>query len=188
MIRGLRVHLTGSAAEDCDAGLLTATHSFVRSLAEELIAHGAGLVVGSGAEPSGAVGQPCIFDWTALDIIAAAPYPGPGWPPLRRERFIAVASQRGLERIPDNRAALWRRCCERADFHLDVSPPGWRMAGIIRERQVQRGDILVVVGGGAGAEHLAELYRDEGKPVLPIHANIGALNHDGNGGGSFLYE
>jgi len=62
------------------------------------------------------------------------------------------------------------------------------MAGIIRERQVLRGDILVAFGGGAGVEHLAERYRDEGKPVVPIDAELGAFNNDGNGGSRFLHE
>jgi hypothetical protein len=61
------------------------------------------------------------------------------------------------------------------------------MAGIIRERQVLRGDVLLVLGGGAGVEHLAELYRDEGKPVVPIYAELGAFNNDGNGGSMFLH-
>ena len=89
---------------------------------------------------------------------------------------MAVASQRGLEKIPATARAIWERCCSRSDFQLVVAPPGWRMAGIIRERQVLHGDILLVLGGGAGAEHLAELYRDEGKPVVPIHAELGAYN------------
>jgi hypothetical protein len=188
VIRGLRVHLTGSAVEGCDGALLATAHSFVHSLVEEVVANRGGLVVGAGGEPRGDSGQPCIFDWTALDVVAEAPDPAPEWPVLRPERFVAVASQRGLEKVPDDRAEIWKRCRNRSDFELDVAPPGWRMAGIIRQRQVLRGDILVALGGGAGAEHLAELYRDDGKPVIPIYAELGALNNDGNGGSRFLHE
>lgn len=187
-MRDLRVHLTGSGARDCDGALLADAHSFVRSLVEELVANGAGLVVGAGGEPHSDSGEACIFDWSVLEVVANAPDPAPEWPALRPERFVAVASQRGLEKVPDNRATIWDRCRKRSDFQLDVAPPGWRMAGLIRERQVLRGDILVVLGGGGGAEHLAELYRDEGKPVIPIYAEIGALNNDGNGGSRFLHE
>jgi hypothetical protein len=155
---------------------------------DEVIVRGAGLVVGVGSEPRGDIGEPCIFDWTALEVVADAPDPAPEWPPLRPQRFAVVASQRGLEKVPGNRAAIWDRCRNRSDFELDSAPPGWRMAGIIRERQVQRGDILVALGGGAGAEHLADLYSDEGKPVVPIYAKLGSLNNDGNGGSRFLHE
>jgi hypothetical protein len=58
---------------------------------------------------------------------------------------------------------------------------------IIRERQVLRGDVLLVLAGGAGVEHLAELYRDEEKPVVPIYAEPGAYNNDGSGGSKFLH-
>ena len=97
-------------------------------------------------------------------------------------------SQRGLEKIPQPGLAIWEHCRVRSDFELVVAPPGWRMAGIIRERQVQRGDILLVLGGGGGAEHLAELYRDEGKPVIPIWTELGAFNEDGKGGSRALHE
>ena len=62
------------------------------------------------------------------------------------------------------------------------------MGGVIRAAQVRRGDVLVVLGGGAGVEQLAHLYRDEGKPVVPIRCDLGAFSGDGNGGGSYLHS
>ena len=187
-LAGRRVHVAGSAAEDCGAEPLAAAHDYVGRLTTHLIEHGAGLVVGAGAEPIGAAGLPCTFDWTALEKISTAPLPAGGWPPSRPRRFVAVASQRGLERIPANRTEAWQRCCARTDFELVTAPPGWRMAGIIRERQLSHGDILVVLGGGAGVEHLAELYWRDGKPVVPVWAQLGAFNDDGSGGSRALYE
>ena len=61
------------------------------------------------------------------------------------------------------------------------------MAEIIRERQATRGDVLVVIGGGAGGERLAESYRDDGKPVIALSADLGAYSQDGQGGGSALH-
>ncbi len=187
-MRGLRVHLTGSAGKSCDATLLRRAHTFVQAFVKGIVGKGGGLVVGAGSEPLGDCGEPCIFDWTALQVVAETHDPAPAWPALRPERFVAVASQHGLERVPNSRAETWKQCRSRSDFGLDVAPPGWRMAGLIRERQLVRGDILVALGGGAGTEHLAERYRDEGRPVLPIYADLGALNNDGNGGSRFLHE
>ncbi len=185
---GLRVHLTGSAAADCDGALLEKAHAYVKRLSELLIDRGHGLVVTVAGEPIGEAGVACIFDWTALAAVANAADPAPAWPPLRPQRFVAVGTGRGLEKIPDAGQDLWQRSKERSDFELVVAPPGWRMAGIIRESQVTRGDVLLVLSGGAGAEHLAELYRDEGKPVIALHAELGAYNSDGRGGGTGLHE
>ena len=37
-------------------------------------------------------------------------------------------------------------------------------------------------------EQLAKLYLDEGKRVVPIRCDIGAISADGNGGGSYLHD
>lgn len=187
MISGFRVHLSGSAARNCDGRLLKAAHAYVRAVCQELIDRGGGLVLGVGGEPVGTAALPCLFDWTALEVIADAHDPSPHWPGLRPERFVVVASQRALEKIPAARVGVWDRCLGRPDFAFVSAPRGWRMAGIIRERQVQRGDILLALGGGAGVEHLAELYCEEGKPIIPVYAELGAYNDDGNGGSNLLH-
>lgn len=186
-MRGLRVHITGSAAIDCDSGSLKNAHAFVQKLTDEVIARGGGLVLGAGGEPRGDSGEPCIFDWTALAVVADSPDPATAWPMERAERFVVVATQRGLEKIPEWRDEVWQKCKRRTDFGLEPTPPGWRGAGVVRERQVRRGDVLLALGGGAGAEQLAELYREEGKPVVPIMAELGAIDLDGNGGSRYLH-
>jgi hypothetical protein len=187
-MRGIRLHVTGSASALCDHALLESGHAFIRTLVDGVIAEGGGLLVGAGDEPIGGSGLPCIFDWTVLDRVAASPDPSPAWPALRHDRFVVVASQRGLEKIPASRTDVWNKCRTRSDFDLEVAPAGWRMAGVIRHSQVLRGDVLLAIGGGAGAEHLAELYLEEGKPVVPIHTDLGAFSNDGNGGSRFLHE
>jgi hypothetical protein len=174
---GLRVHIAGSAAHNCDEGLLGRAHRYVAKLVELLASQGAGLIVGVGDEPHGEAGLALIFDWTALETAddAAAP------------RIEVVASQRGLDRIPGDRVELWNRLSGKPAFELWVAPAGWRMGGVLREEQVRRGDVLIALGGGAGVEHLAALYRDEGKAVVPVRAELGAINDDGNGGSSYLH-
>jgi hypothetical protein len=51
-----------------------------------------------------------------------------------------------------------------------------------------RGDGLVVLSGGAGSEQLAELYLEDGKPVIPIRCDLGAIVGDGKGGSTYLYD
>lgn len=183
----LRVHVTGSVAPDCEQTLLEQAHRYLRRLSDLLIEHGHGLVVTATDEPHGDAGLPIIFDWTLLEPVGAAPDPAANWPTTGRARFVAVGSQRGLEKITDYRRPLWESVSGRSDFDLVVAPPGWRMAGIIRERQVAAGDVLLIVSGGAGAEHLAQLYRAEGKPVVAVNAELGSSQSDGTGGGAALH-
>lgn len=185
---GIRVHIAGSSARTADRTLLRVVHEFAGNLAFELIQMGSGIVVGFGDEPLGKQGLPCTFDWTVLDAIAASAYPAPKWPPDQPGRFRAIGSQRALERIPKTRSSTWDACRDRPDFELELSPPGWRMGGVIRAAQALRGDVLVAIGGGAGVEQLAALYSDEGKSVIPIQCDIGAYSGDGNGGSSYLYR
>lgn len=184
---GIRVHIAGSAARSADHTLLGSAHEFVKTLASQLIESGLGLVVGFGNEPVGEQALPCTFDWTILEVIAGSPYPSPNWPSDQPGRFRAIGSQRALDRIPEIRRAVWDSCLNRTDFELELSPPGWRMGGVIRSAQVLRGDVLVAIGGGAGVEQLADLYSDEGKSVVPIRSELGAFSNDGNGGASYLH-
>lgn len=183
----LRVHVAGSAASGCDKQILDKAHAYLRRLSELLIEHGHGLVVTATDEPRGESGVPIIFDWTLLEPVVTVTDPAPDWPTTGRARFVAVGSGRGLEKRPEDRTALWQACSRRSDFRLIVAPPGWRMAGPIRERQVGAGDVLIVFSGGAGSEQLAQLYRDEGKPVIPLNAQLGASQGDGSGGGAALH-
>ena len=184
---GIRVHIAGSAAYTAGHTLLSVAHEFVSSLASRLIDSGSGLVMGFGNEPLGEQGLSCTFDWTILDVIAESRYPDTTWPSDQPGRFRAIGSQRALDRVPETRQVTWDTCINRADFELELSPPGWRMGGVIRAAQVLRGDVLVAIGGGAGVEQLADLYSQEGKSIVPIRCDIGAYSNDGNGGSSYLH-
>ena len=187
-VRGLRIQIAGSSAVNADKDLLGNAHTFVRELAENLVDAGAGLVMACGDEPIGCAGLPAIFDWTALSVVAEAPDPGIGWPDTRAGRFRVSISQSGLERIPNARSTIWGRCTSRSDFELMTIAPGWKFGGALRAQQVRMGDVLVTLGGGAGVEHLAELYQDEGKPVIPLEVELGAIANDGRGGSSYLHQ
>lgn len=187
-IRGRRVHIAGSGAIDADGDLLATAHRMISKVVRLIIEAGGGLVAGTGGEPIGESSQPCIFDWTVLQTLAEAPDPALNWPAGRMGRFRVVASQRALEKIPDRRKEVWTRIRERSDFELETTPPGWRMGGIIRALQLLRGDVLVVLSGGAGSEQLAELYLEDGKRVIPIRCELGAIADDGRGGSTYLHD
>ena len=60
--------------------------------------------------------------------------------------------------------------------------PGSRAAALLRQRQAAFGDALVILGGGTGVEHSADLYMSRRKPVVPFDLAIGASREDGTGG------
>ena len=188
MVGGVRVHIAGSAAVDTDGALLSAVHATVRALTRKLIDEGLGLVVGIGGERKGDSGVPCTFDWTVIETIAQAPDPAAGWMLGTEPRFFVVGSLAGFERVPPERRDIWAQCSSRSDVDLVASPPGWRMGGIIRQNQATRADILVAVGGGAGVEHLAQIYVEEGKRVIPISCAMKGLSGDGTGGSQRMHE
>ena len=141
------MHIAGSAKRNADSDLLRASHEYVKGVVEQLIARGAGLVLGIGDEPTNDDGIPLTFDWSAIEVVGPAPDPAPGWRRHGTKRVRVVASQRGLEKIPSGRTDLWSACTGRSDFELEIIPPGWRMGGVIRSKQVALGDVLIALAG-----------------------------------------
>jgi hypothetical protein len=186
-LEGTRIHVSGSAAHECSQQLLERAHEYVADVVALIGTSGAGIVTGAGSEPLGAGDKPLIFDWTALDVAASAFGPDDGWPELEPDRIAVIASQAALEKIPDARRELWHDLQRRPDFSLSTPPKGWRMGGAIREEQVRHGDALLALGGGAGVEHLAEMYMDDGKPVVAVRSDLGSINNDGMGGANYLH-
>ena len=60
--------------------------------------------------------------------------------------------------------------------------PGSRAAAFLRQRQAVFGDALVILGGGTGVEHSADMYLSRRKPVVPLDLALGASRDDGTGG------
>jgi hypothetical protein len=57
---------------------------------------------------------------------------------------------------------------------------------MLRERQAHFGEILIILGGGTGVEHLADLYIGGNRPVVPLDLPLGASRDDGTGGAARL--
>jgi len=54
---------------------------------------------------------------------------------------------------------------------------------MIRDRQAGLSDVLLVLGGGSGVEHLADEFTSRRLPVIAFDLNLGASRDDGTGGG-----
>jgi hypothetical protein len=124
-----------------------------------------------------------LFDWTALET--AAEYIKHGfrvWPAEFGLPIVAACSEKAVSEIPDNRLALYEELLRSGLLHVESIMPGSRAAAFLRQRQAVFGDALVILGGGTGVEHSADLYLSRRKPVVPFDLALGASRDDGTGG------
>lgn len=170
-----RLHLAGSIANGTDPSLARYSHQLVGELAAAFAGRGASFVVPIDREPpllSDDAASPSItFDWTVLD----ATWGVIGSGAEREPRIHAVVHQKSLTQIPTERQALWNDVLGAvADARSSVVDVGDRNSGATRrEAQARLGDVLIAIGGSEGVRHLAELYREAGKPVVPLNLPIG---------------
>jgi hypothetical protein len=184
---GRRIQIAGSANGKTDLSLIRYAHEFVANLVEGILTLGGGIVVGVGKEPrpdgSAADAPSLIFDWTALVTAADCLTAGLGtWPSKFGLPIVVASSEKAVSEIPDNRRPLYEGLLRSGRLQVESIMPGSRAAVFLRQRQAAFGDALVILGGGTGVEHSAELYLSRRKPVVPLDLPLGASRDDGTGG------
>ncbi|MGO9436413.1 MAG: hypothetical protein ACLP00_19230 [Terracidiphilus sp.] len=184
---GRRIQIAGSASEKTDSALVGYAHQVVSNLVKGTMAAGGGIVVGIGREPRPDGSAPdapsMLFDWTALATAAECLKHGfPAWPAESGLPIVVASSEKAVTEIPDNRRPLYEELLRSGLLHVESIMPGSRAAAFLRQRQAVFGDVLVILGGGTGVEHLADLYLSRRKPVVPLDLALGASRDDGTGG------
>lgn len=191
-INGRRICIAGSASFTVNPVLLSYAHELVREAVLALIREGALLLCGVGKNPI-QVDQPgclpLIFDWTILDAIAME---------LKAERIAsdklqghllaAVLTSKTSKQIPSDKLPAWNYLLETNAITVHYINPGWASGAIRRQYQEDLCDILIVIGGGEGVEHLAQEFTASGKPVIPLDLPLGASKGDGAGGACKLFN
>lgn len=186
-LHGRRVQISGSASQFTDCRLVEYAHALVSKLAREILHEGGGLVLSVGKEPrpstAAGVSPSLVFNWTVLDTAADCfRNGGCRWSNVSGPPIQVVTSEKAVSEIPDDRLPLWHELLDGGFVNVEYIQPGARSAAMIRERQVQLGDILLLLGGGTGVEHSARLYMDRRYPVVPLDLPLGASREDGTGG------
>jgi len=184
---GRRIQISGSANAKTDPVLILAAHRIVRDLVKAIIADGGGIVVGLGREPRREGAGPDVpsltFDWTALEAAAEAmKFSSPAWPSKFGLPIVVATSEKAESEIPDNRRSLYETLLKSGLLQVESIMVGSRAAAFLRQRQAAFGDALVILGGGTGVEHSANLYLQRRKPVVPLDLPLGASRDDGTGG------
>jgi hypothetical protein len=186
-LQGRRVQISGSASQFTATQLVKYAHRLVSELTKEILREGGGLVLNVGKEPrpsSAPADSPSlIFDWTALETASSCFRDGQStWSNVSGPPIQVVTSEKAASEIPSERLSLWHELLAGGFVNVENIQPGARSATMIRDRQSQLGDILVMLGGGTGVEHSARLYMDRRYPVIPIDLPLGASRDDGTGG------
>ncbi len=187
-LTGRRVHIAGSASRKADPARVSHAHKIVRWLVRDVLKAGATLVVQAGPEPHFIPDDPkspaLVFDWTIMEEVRRCLNAGMVEPSINGAPLLfAVSSEKATADMPEARVRLWDDLLESGAAWLEHIRPGSRSATVIRELQARQGNALVILGGGAGVEHLAEMYARHQRPILPLDARLGASRDDGVLGG-----
>jgi hypothetical protein len=190
-LAGRRIQIAGSASGSTDPDVVRYAHEFITRLVTNIMKAGGGLVVSAGREPrpDGATADaPSLtFDWTALEAVAECLQQGGGtWLAESGLPIVVVSSEKAESEIPDSRRPLYDTLLRSGRVQVETIMPGSRAAAFLRQRQAAFGDALVILGGGTGVEHSADLYLSRRKPVVPFDLALGASRESGTGGGQRL--
>jgi hypothetical protein len=185
-LRNRRIHIAGSASATTSPTLLRYAHDLVAQLTNQLASRGAVFATGVGAEPLSDPADPAspaiIFDWTVIEsaAVSAATHD--------LSVVCAVATSKTHGQIPPRRQDLWSRLCTENRAEVTYLPPGHHSGALRRAHLAESGDVLVLISGGEGVEHLAQAYIDAGKPVIPLDLDLGSSSSDGHGGAAAMAE
>ncbi|HEY0020836.1 MAG TPA: hypothetical protein VGC13_31335 [Longimicrobium sp.] len=190
-LRGRRVQIAGSASPETAVERLGYAHELVAAVVRGILRQGGGIVVGTGKEPravGAAAGAPALtFDWTALETAAEclradeSLYPEAAGAPV-----VVISSEKAEHEIPEARRPLWEELLASGRMRVESIRAGSRSAALIRQRQAEFSDVLLVLGGGTGVEHSAELFLERQRSVLPLDLPLGSSRGDGTGGAERL--
>lgn len=184
---GKRLHVAGSIGPKTAVALAAYAHDLVRQVVRGVLERGGGIVVGAGKEPMLEGGPAQVFDWSVLEAVAEAIRSGICPEAMDAHRpVVVVVSEKGETEISDSRKGLWSELLGSGRVEVKRIMPGARSATMIREQQVAYGDVLFILGGGTGVEHLAEEYKKSCKAVLPLDLPLAASREDGTGGAERL--
>ena len=187
-IEGRRIHIAGSASPNANPKLLGYGHNLLSQITKALIKKGAMFLVQVGREPRMKdYDLPIIFDWTVISTIYDCLNTGEAKPSTWKGPILAtIITSRTDIQIPQDRREIWDQLLALNAVQLDCLEPGWSSGAVRRTRMADLGDILIILSGGEGVEHLANEYSFREKPVLPLDLDLGSSSSDGAGGATRL--
>lgn len=189
---GKIVHISGSSSEKTETRLIQYGHELVRSLVKKLLGYGARFLIQVGKDDfkmEDNYSIPIIFDWTVMsEIDAYIKKNGLDFKNSSRKPIITMVKQDFTHAIPTSRRDLWESLMEKGAVQIEFLEEGWSSGAVRRIIMSELGDILIILSGGEGVEHLAEEYNRQYKPIIPLDIDLGSSKGDGSGGAPKLFR
>lgn len=185
-----RLHVAGSAhPSTARPKFLRFAHEVVRHAVDDHLTDGGSLLCQLGDDPrhDSADDLRCLFDWTVMETCLHALDAGnanadfDGCPLVH-----AVCSTTGRAKVSPKNERTLSALRDAGALQISTLPELWRSGALIRQVQARFGEVLVTIGGSVGVEHLAELYAQDKKPIIPLDLDIGSFYGDGRRGGNSL--
>ena len=183
-IKNRRIHIAGSAFSNCDLDKLKYAHSLVALLSKTFLEKGASLCAQVGKEPMHNADESTsvIFDWTIIQSVyhfvegTSLEQYGTKLLPL-----TTLITEKTQVHVPEARKEEWRVLVQKPFVQILNHPKQWTAGAVRRDRIATVGDILFLLSGGEGVEHLAQLYVGQSKPVIAFDLDLGASTEKGPG-------
>jgi len=176
LLAGRNIQIAGSINQKANDKSVIFSHKVVRIIVYELLQKGATLVSMVDEEPrmnpANHESPSTIFYWDVIESVyqyMTSNAKGVG------ERILLrlVSSDQSLDRIPEHRKQLWQKILNSKNVCLHKITPKWTSSYLIRKKQEELSDALVILGGSQGVEQSVSLYISHGKPVMPLDIPLG---------------
>jgi len=185
------IQIAGSSSKKTDVQIIEFSHQLIRSVTKKLLDDGAIIVSIVGKEkeatikPADIANPSIIFYWDIFETVYEYAK-SMSFSNNTKNLVKVVSSEKAEAQIPENRKEMWNQLISKGIISLHRINPGWNAGAYKRQKQEELSDVLLILGGGEGVEHLASLYVSHGKPVLPLDIPLGSSYGDGLGGSSLL--
>lgn len=189
--QGRTIQIAGSCSNKTDLGLNKFSHQLIKSVTQNLLENGAIILTTVGEEPKANEDDEnsplIIYYWDILE--SAFDYARLNCFDIRTKNLIkVVSSEKSIEKIPEVRKELWYTLIDNRVISVISIKPGWNAGAYMRQKEEENSDALIMLGGGEGVEHLANLYVSNGKPAIPLDIPLGSSHDDGLGGSVLLHR
>ena len=183
------IQISGSCSSQTDRKIIDFSHKVIKYVTKGLLENGASIVVCVGKNPKmdekNENSPSKIYDWDVLDEI---------YEYAKRSSFSSktknigkvIATQKTLNQIPQDKQKKWDKLVSTGTVSIFQIPFGWNSGAVRRQKMESISDALLVIGGGEGVEHIAELFSLNGKPILPLDIPVRSSYEDGKGGAIYL--